>query len=151
MKKRGDYGQRAIDCDVMLREPSPRLRPKFVNLVSSCKWVTEMDKCMCVPHWYFLILISFSGFVCMLYLWNVLIHQLGCNFLSFPVIWLKELRMPSSARDEADVDTLREQVDTLTKKLQECEARSAEQKVKTKRRCGLLIVTLVTVVKETPR
>ena len=59
--------------------------------------------------------------------------------------------MPSSARDEADVDTLREQVDTLTKKLQECEARSAEQKVKTKRRCGLLIVTLVTVVKETPR
>lgn len=41
---------------------------------------------------------------------------------------LQELRMPSSARDEADVDALREQVVTLTKKLQECETRSAEQK-----------------------
>ena len=46
--------------------------------------------------------------------------------------------MPSSARDETDVDALREQVDTLTKQLQEYETRNAEQQVKIKRGCGSL-------------
>ena len=41
----------------------------------------------------------------------------------------KELQMPSSAADDADVDTLQERVDNLSKKLQENEQASAELKV----------------------
>ena len=41
----------------------------------------------------------------------------------------KELRMPSSALDDTDVETLQERVDNLSQKLQESETRSAELKV----------------------